>query len=79
MPTRFDVFLCWLLFTIAMAVIGWLLKAVLPGALAGLNGTLGADTVTGAMLAAWSVGAFFAYRPLLRAFLTKRRRTAVRQ
>lgn len=79
MPTRRDVFLCWLLFTIAMAVVGWVLRAVLPSTLAWLNGALGAETVTVAMAAAWCVGAFFAYRPLLRAFLAKRRRAAVRQ
>lgn len=79
MPTRRDVFLCWLLFTIAMAVVGWLLRATVPGTLVWLNGALGADTVTVAMVAAWCVGAFFAYRPLLRAFLAKRRRAAIRQ
>lgn len=79
MPTRRDVFLCWLLFTIAMAVVGWLLRATLPGILAWLNGTLGADTVTIAMVVVWCAGAFFAYRPLLRAFLAKRRSATVRQ
>ena len=79
MPTRRDVILCWLLFTIAMAVLGWALKLVLPGVLAWLNGALGADTVTVAMISAWCVGAFFAYRPLLRTFLAKRRRATVRQ
>jgi hypothetical protein len=79
MPTRRDVFLCWLLFTIAMAVVGWVLRASLPGALAWLNGALGANAVTVAMVAAWCVGAFFAYRPLLRAFLAKRSPAPVRQ
>lgn len=78
MPTRRDVFLCWLLFTIAMAVVGWVLKAVLPGTLAWLNGALGADTVTIAMVVAWCIGAVVAYLPLLRAFLAKRRGATVR-
>ena len=79
MPTRFDVFLCWLLFTVAMGVIGWILRLVLPGTLAWLNATLGGDSVSAAMVATWCAGAFFAYRPLLRRFIAKRRSTTVRQ
>lgn len=79
MPTRRDVFLCWFLFTITMAVVSWTLRLVLPSVIAGLNCILGADTVTIAMVAIWCVGAFFAYRPLLRTFLAKRGRAPVRQ
>ena len=78
-PTAFDVILCIALFTLVMSALSWVLHQTVPGFIAWLNGVLGANVVTGIMVALFCVGAYYAWWPLFRDWLAKRRRASVRK
>lgn len=74
MPTRFERFLCWLLFTVAMTVLGWVLHWIVPPAVKGLGGMIGPGTVLVVLGLIWVPIAYLSYREPLLAALARRRR-----
>ncbi|VUD71788.1 hypothetical protein MET9862_02376 [Methylobacterium symbioticum] len=62
MPTRFERFLCWVLFTLAMAGLGWVLHRVVPPIIGWLSATLSPQFVLGVMVGLWIPLAVFVYR-----------------
>jgi hypothetical protein len=78
MPTRTQVILCWLLFTAAMAALSWLLHAIVPPIITGLQDAIGVGTLGILMLAGWLVLALYVYPPLLRRWLARRRQSGIR-
>jgi membrane protease YdiL (CAAX protease family) len=78
-PTAFDVILCIVLFAVAMLALRWVLHATLPGGLRWADNVFGQEAVTGTMIALFCAGAYFAWWPLFRAWLAKRRGASVRK
>lgn len=78
-PTAFDVVLCIVLFTLVMSALSWGLHQTVPGFIRWLNGVLGANVVTSIMVLAFAVGACFAWWPLFRGWLAKRRGASIRK
>ena len=75
MPTRFERFLCWFLFTVAVTVLGWVLHWIVPPAVRWIGGIIGPGTFLVVLGLLWLPIAYFAYRePLLAAFARRRRR-----
>lgn len=75
MPTRFERFLCWFLFTVAMTVLGWVLHWIVPPAVRGIGGVIGPWTFLVVLGLLWLPIAYFSYRgPLLAALARRRRR-----
>lgn len=78
-PTAFDVILCIVLFTVVMSALSWVLHQTVPGFIAWSNGMLGANVVTGIMLAVWVAAGLFVLVTLLRPRLARRRGASVRK
>lgn len=79
MPSRTDVLLCWLLFAAAMAVLSWLLHAIVPPVMTSLQGAIGVAPLGILMLVGWVAGALYVYPPLLRRWRARRRQSRIRQ
>lgn len=74
MPTRFERFLCWFLFTVAMTVLGWVLRWIVPPAVRWIDGIAGPGTFLVAFGIALLPVAYSSYREPLLAALARRRR-----
>lgn len=79
MPTRTEIIVCWLAFTVVMAVLSILLHAVVPPVMTSLQDAIGVGTLGILMLIGWLALAVYAFRPLLRGWLARRRGTSVRE
>lgn len=79
MPTRTQIIVCWLAFTGVMALLSILLHAFVPGLMTSLQDAIGVGTLGVLMLVGWLALAVYAYRPLLRDWLARRRSTSVRE
>ncbi|KAA0122174.1 hypothetical protein CIW48_19445 [Methylobacterium sp. P1-11] len=79
MPTRAQVFLCWLLFTGAMALLSVVLHAIVPPVMTALQGSIGVGPLGVIMLVGWLALALYIYPPLLRSWLARRRSSRIRQ
>ncbi|MFB0490184.1 hypothetical protein ABIE45_002770 [Methylobacterium sp. OAE515] len=79
MPTRTQIVVCWFAFTGAMALLSILLHAIVPPVMTSLQNAIGVRTLGVLMLIGWLGLAVYAYRPLLRSWLARRRGTSVRQ
>lgn len=62
MPTRFERFLCWTLFTLAMAGVGWALHRLVPPVIGWLSDALSPQFVLGVMAGLWIPLAAIVYR-----------------
>ncbi|MBA9067417.1 hypothetical protein FHR71_001147 [Methylobacterium sp. RAS18] len=78
-PTALDVILCIALFTLVMGALSWVLHQTVPGGMRWAYGAFGRTTVLGVMAALFCVGAYFAWWPLFRDWLAKRRGASVRK
>ena len=79
MPTRTQIIVCWLAFTGAMTLLSFLLHAIVPPVMTSLQNAIGVGTLGVLMLIGWLALAVYAYRPLLRDWLARRRGTSVRE
>lgn len=77
MPRWLQVTLSLVLFAAAMLALRWVLHATVPSGMRWAYDTIGRDTVLGIMAVLFCIGAYFGYGPLLRAWLAKRRGSAV--
>ncbi len=78
MPRWLQIVLCLVLTAIVMLALKAVLHATVPGALQWADGMIGQNAVTGIMIALFCAGAYFAWWPLVRAGLAKRRGPTVR-
>lgn len=79
MPTRTQIIVCWLVFTVVMALLSILLHAFVPSVMTSLQDAIGVGTLGVLMLMGWLALAVYAYRPLLRDWLARRRGTRIRK
>ncbi|WP_345820100.1 hypothetical protein ABC766_29335 [Methylobacterium fujisawaense] len=79
MPNRTQIIVCWLAFTGLMALVSILLHAFVPSVMISLQNAIGVGTLGVLMLIGWLALAIYAYRPLLRDWLARRRGTRVRE